>query len=545
VGIGTALDAATRGLSVGLLEARDFASGTSGFSSKLVHGGIRYLEQLNFGLVREALAERGLLLQDIAPHLVTPIRFLYPVNHHVWERAYIGAGMMLYDGMSYLGGRLPGVPHHRHLSKRQVMMAAPGLAEHATVGGMTYYDGHVDDARYATTLARTAAHYGAHMATRTFVSDLLRDGDRVVGVRARDNMTGQMFEVRAKQVIVAAGVWTSTLQDMIGDPETFEVRMSKGVHILIEKEKFPSLMGLLLRTEKSVLFVIPWGRFWIIGTTDTAWTLDAAHPVATRADIDYILGHINKVLSAPLTHDDVVGVYAGLRPLLAGDSDETSKLSREHIVSSPAPGVTIVAGGKWTTYRVMAKDAVDVAVNDLPLALAARVPGSVTAKVSLLGAGGYPAAVNRRAEWARRTGLGPYQITRLLGRYGSEIEAIVELIEAHPALATTLPGTKDYREAEVVFAARYEMALHLDDVLMRRTRLVFESRDRAIQAADRTATLMAAELGWDAARTTREIADYTARATAELAAEQTENDTEAEAAWHRVADAAVGKDGFA
>jgi len=545
VGIGTVLDAATRGLSVGLLEARDFASGTSGLSSKLVHGGIRYLEQLNFGLVREALSERGLLLQDIAPHLVTPIRFLYPVNHHVWERAYIGAGMMLYDGMSYLGGRLPGVPHHRHLSKRQVMMAAPGLAEHATVGGMTYFDGHVDDARYAATLARTAAHYGAHVATRTFVSEMLRDGDRVLGVRARDNMTGQMFEVRAKQVIVAAGVWTSTLQDMIGDPETFEVRMSKGVHILIEKEKFPSLMGLLLRTEKSVLFVIPWGRFWIIGTTDTAWTLDAAHPVATRADIDYILGHINKVLSAPLTHDDVVGVYAGLRPLLAGDSDETSKLSREHIVSSPAPGVTIVAGGKWTTYRVMARDAVDVAVKDLPLALAARVPGSVTAKVSLLGADGYPAAVNRSAEWARRTGLGPYQITRLLGRYGSEIEAIVELIEAQPTLATTLPGTKDYREAEVVFAARYEMALHLDDVLMRRTRLVFESRDRAIQAAARTAALMAAELGWDAARTTREVAEYTARATAELAAEQTGNDTEAEAAWHRVADAAVGKDGFA
>jgi glycerol-3-phosphate dehydrogenase len=220
-------------------------------------------------------------------------------------------------------------------------------------------------------------------------------------------------------------------------------------------------------------------------------------------------------------------------------------LSREHIVSNPAPGVTIVAGGKWTTYRVMAEDAVDAAVSNLPAPLAARVPASVTAKVSLLGADGYPAAVNRRAEWARRTGLGPYQITRLLGRYGSEIEAIVELIEAQPALATTLPGTKDYREAEVVFAARYEMALHLDDVLMRRTRLVFESRDRAIQAADRTAALMAAELGWDTARTTKEIADYTARATAELAAEQTTNDVEAEAAWHQVADAAVGKDGFA
>ena len=545
VGTGAALDAATRGLNVGLLEARDFASGTSGLSSKLVHGGIRYLEQLNFGLVREALGERGLLLQDIAPHLVTPIRFLYPVNHHVWERAYIGAGMLLYDGMSYLGGRLPGVPHHRHLSKRQVMLAVPGLAEHATVGGMTYYDGHVDDARYTATLARTAAHYGAHVATRTFVQDLLRDGDRVIGVRARDNMTGEIFEVRAKQVVVAAGVWTNALQNLIGDPETFEVRMSKGVHILVEKDKFHSLMGLLLRTEKSVLFVIPWGRFWIIGTTDTAWTLDAAHPVATRADIDYILGHINKVVATPLTHDDVVGVYAGLRPLLAGDSDETSKLSREHVVANPAPGVTIVAGGKWTTYRIMAKDAVDAAVATFPAGEPEHVAESVTAKVSLLGGDGYAAAVNRAGEWARRTGLSAYQVTRLLGRYGTDIETLVEMIEADPALATCLPGTKDYREVEVVFAARHEMALHLDDVLMRRTRLVFESRDRAIQAAERTATLMAGELGWNSARVATEIAEYTARATAELAAEQTANDAEAEAAWHQVADAAVGKDGFA
>ena len=544
VGTGAALDAATRGLSVGLVEARDFASGTSGLSSKLVHGGIRYLEQLNFHLVREALIERGLLLQQIAPHLVTPIRFLFPVTHHVWERAYIGAGMFAYDGLSYLGGRLPGVPHHRHLSKRQVQLASPGLADDATVGGMSYWDGHVDDARYTATLARTAAHYGAHVATRTFVQEFLRDGDRVVGVRVRDNMTGDTFEVRAKQVVVATGVWTDHLQDLIGDPETFAVRMSKGVHIVVEKSKFRSLMGLLLRTEKSVLFVIPWGRFWIIGTTDTPWDLSPAHPVATQADIDYILNRVNAVLAEPITRDDVVGVYAGLRPLLAGDSDDTAKLSREHVVANPAPGVTVVAGGKWTTYRVMAKDAIDAAVAHLPASVRDSVPASVTKDISLLGADGYQAAVNRHAEYATRTGLSGYQITRLLGRYGTDIDLIVEMIEADRGLAATLPGTKDYREAEVVFAARHEMAIHLDDALMRRTRLIFESRDRAIQAAERTADLMATELGWDAQRRAREVADYTARATAELAAELTTNDHEAEAAWNQVAEVSLGKDGF-
>lgn len=538
VGTGAALDAATRGLNVGLVEARDIASGTSGLSSKLVHGGIRYLEQLDFRLVREALTERGLLLQQLAPHLVTPIRFLYPVHHHVWERAYIGAGMMLYDGISYTGGRLPGVPHHRHLSKRQVGLAAPGLAADATVGGMTYYDGHVDDARYTATLARTAARHGAHIATRVVVQSLLYEGERVVGVRARDNMSGESFDVRAKRVVVATGVWTKHMQELIG-ADGLHVRVSKGVHILVEKSKFRSLMGLLLRTEKSVLFVIPWGRFWIIGTTDTDWNLDLAHPVATRADIDYILGHINAVVAEPLTHEDIVGVYAGLRPLLAGDSDESSKLSREHIVATPRPGVAVIAGGKWTTYRIMARDVIDAAVADLP-----DVPESVTERVPLLGADGYAASVNARRDYSRRTGLSLSQIDRLLGRYGTDVETIVAMIEEKPSLATRLPGTRDYLEAEVVFAARCELALHVDDVLARRTRLVFESRDRGAQAAQRVAQIMGEELGWDSARSTSEVADYTARATAQLAAERVASDNEAEAAWHLVADDIVGLDGF-
>ena len=362
VGTGAALDSVTRGLRTGMLEARDWASGTSSRSSKLVHGGIRYLEQLDFRLVREALIERGLLLQRLAPHLVKPVRFLYPLTKGLFERAYVGAGMLLYDAFSYTGGRPPGVPHHRHLTRRQLLRAAPSLHPDAFTGGLTYWDAQVDDARYVANLARTASFYGAHVASRVEVIGFLKVGQRVTGVRAKDKETGEEFEILAKQVVNATGVWTDDTQAMVGERGQFKVRASKGVHLVVPRDRFQSKLGLLLRTEKSVLFVIPWGRHWLIGTTDTTWDLDKAHPAATAADIDYLLEHVNSVLATKLTRDDVEGVYAGLRPLLAGESDETSKLSREHIVAHSVPGLVVVAGGKWTTYRVMAKDAVDEAV---------------------------------------------------------------------------------------------------------------------------------------------------------------------------------------
>ncbi|HZW42031.1 MAG TPA: glycerol-3-phosphate dehydrogenase/oxidase, partial [Agromyces sp.] len=388
VGTGAALDAVTRGLSTGLLEARDWASGTSSRSSKLVHGGIRYLEQLDFRLVREALIERGLLLQRIAPHLVKPVRFLYPLKTRFIERFYVGAGMLLYDVFSYSGGRPPGVPHHRHLSKRQVLKAIPSLAPSALVGGLTYYDAQVDDARYVASLARTASFYGAHVASRVKVDGFLKVGERVVGVKAHDLQTDEHFEVRAKQVVNATGVWTDDTQRMVGERGTFHVRASKGIHLVVPRDRIQSAMGMIFRTEKSVLFVIPWGRHWLIGTTDTDWNLDKAHPAATAADIDYLLEHVNAVLAVPLTREDVEGVYAGLRPLLAGESDQTSKLSREHIVAHTVPGLVVVAGGKWTTYRVMAKDAIDAAAD----ALDGKVPASATQDIPLLGAEGYQAA---------------------------------------------------------------------------------------------------------------------------------------------------------
>jgi glycerol-3-phosphate dehydrogenase len=524
VGTGSALDAATRGLRVGMVEARDWASGTSSRSSKLVHGGIRYLEQLDFRLVREALIERGLLLQRIAPHLVKPVRFLYPLTKPVFERFYIGAGMLLYDLFSYTGGRPPGVPHHRHLTKRQVLRAMPSLKADAFTGGLTYYDAQVDDSRYVANLARTASFYGAHVASRVRVEGFIKVGERVVGVYAHDLETGEKFEIRARQVVNATGVWTDDTQAMVGERGQFKVRASKGVHLVVPRDRIHSKLGLLLRTEKSVLFVIPWGRHWLIGTTDTDWNLDKAHPAATAADIDYLLEHVNSVLAVPLTRDDVEGVYAGLRPLLAGESDQTSKLSREHIVAHTVPGLVVVAGGKWTTYRIMAKDAIDEAV----AALDGKISESITQDIALLGAEGYQAAWNKRGKIARAFGVHKVRIEHLLNRYGVLTDELLDLIRSRPELQEPLPGADDYIAAEVVYAATHEGALHLEDVLARRTRISIEAWDRGVSAAPVAAALMAEVLGWDAARTEREVALYLRRVDAERASQLQPDDESAD-----------------
>jgi glycerol-3-phosphate dehydrogenase len=524
VGTGAALDAATRGLRVGMLEQRDWASGTSSRSSKLVHGGIRYLEQLDFRLVREALIERGLLLQRIAPHLVKPVRFLYPLTKPFFERFYIGAGMLLYDLFSYTGGRPPGVPHHRHLTKRQVLRAIPSLKSDAFTGGLTYYDAQVDDARYVANLARTASFYGAHVASRVRVEGFIKVGERVVGVKAHDLESDERFEVRARQVVNATGVWTDDTQAMVGERGQFKVRASKGIHLVVPRDRFQSKLGLLLRTEKSVLFVIPWGRHWLIGTTDTDWDLDKAHPAATAADIDYLLERVNEVLAVPLTRDDVEGVFAGLRPLLAGESDQTSKLSREHIVAHSVPGLVVVAGGKWTTYRIMAKDAVDEAV----AALDGKVSGSITADIALLGAEGYHAAWNKRAKIARAFGVHKVRIEHLLGRYGVLTDELLDLIRERPELQEPLPGADDYIAAEVVYAATHEGALHLDDVLARRTRISIEAWDRGVSAAPVAAALMAQVLGWDTARVNLEVETYLERVRAERESQLQPDDASAD-----------------
>ncbi|MXG90123.1 glycerol-3-phosphate dehydrogenase/oxidase [Nocardioides flavescens] len=535
VGTGAALDAATRGLRVGLVEARDFASGTSSRSSKLVHGGLRYLEMLDFALVAEALKERGLLLQELAPHLVHPVAFLYPLKHRGWERLYAGAGVALYDSMSRISGRA-GVPLHRHLTRRGARKLVPSLRKDALVGALQYYDAQVDDARHTMFIARTAAAYGAHVASRARVVELVREGERVTGAKVRDLESDEVFTIRARQVVNATGVWTDETQSLTGERGPFHVRASKGVHLVVPKDRIRSETGLILRTEKSVLFVIPWGRHWIIGTTDTDWSLDKAHPAASEADIDYLLDHVNAVLETPLTRADVQGVYAGLRPLLEGESEATSKLSREHAVSHPAPGLVVVAGGKYTTYRVMAEDAIDEAVFGLTSHEDRTVPPSVTAKVPLLGAEGYQALWNSRHVLAQRYGLHEVWIEHLLKRYGSLVHELLDLVERDPSLGRPLEGASDYLRVEIVYGASHEGARHLEDLLTRRTRISIETFDRGVGVVEEVAALVAPVLGWSEEQVGLEIEHYRARVEAERESQQMPDDATADAARLGAAD---------
>jgi glycerol-3-phosphate dehydrogenase len=521
-GAGVALDAATRGLKVALVEARDFASGTSSRSSKLFHGGLRYLEQMNFGLVREALRERELMLTRIAPHLVKPVSFMYPLTHRVWERPYVGAGLILYDTV----GGASSVPRHRHLTRTGARKLAPALKPSALTGALQYYDAQADDARHTLTVARTAMAYGATVLNSAEVVDFLRAGERVVGARVSDVETGEETQVHASVVVNATGVWTDAVQTMAGGRGRFHVRASKGVHIVVPRDRINSETGLILRTEKSVLFVIPWTTHWIIGTTDTDWNLDLAHPAASRADLDYILDHINEVLAVPLTHDDIQGAYAGLRPLLAGESEETSQLSREHAVARPQPGLVAVAGGKYTTYRVMAADAVDLACTDIPRS----VPRSTTENIPLLGAEGYHAMVNQVLAFADAYRLPAWQIERLLNRYGTTATEVLALGDDDPALLQPLHEDVEYLGAELAYAASHEAALHLDDVLARRTRISIETPGRGVEVARAAAEVVASRLGWDTERVDNEVAAYEARVEAERESQRQADDLAADAA---------------
>ncbi|NEW37817.1 glycerol-3-phosphate dehydrogenase/oxidase [Nocardia cyriacigeorgica] len=536
VGAGAALDAVTRGLRVGLVEARDYASGTSSRSSKLVHGGLRYLKQLDFGLVFEALRERSLILDTLAPHLATPVEFVYPLERPLLDRAWAGAGIGVYDVLG--AGR--GVPaHHRHLGRRGTLARFPGAKRGRVRGGVSFYEGQLDDARHTMMLARTAATHGALCASSTRVVDFLREGDRIVGAVVEDLETGRHLDIRAKRIINAAGPWTDEIQAMLDATPQFRIRTSKGVHIVVPRDRIDATTGLITETDKSLLFVIPcpWSQaHWIIGTTDTPWDHDLAHPAATRADIDYILTQVNRLLEHPIGHDDIVGVYAGLRPLLAGNSDQTSTLSREHAVVTPVPGLVLVAGGKYTTYRVMAADAVDAAVADLP----GRVGPSRTDRVPLVGAHGYSELSLSRSRLAEELRLPATTIEHLLGRYGSALTELRELITADPRLAQPLDGTPHLR-AEIVYAVTHEGALHLDDILTRRTHLSIETTDRGTAVAAEVAALVAPHLGWDAGDIAREIELYTARVAAERDAHRYLDDATADAVRRTAADSRTGR----
>jgi glycerol-3-phosphate dehydrogenase len=503
VGAGAALDAATRGLAVALLERHDWASGTSSRSSRLAHGGLRYLEQLEFGLVREALGERGLLLERLAPHLVRPVPFILPLTRG-WERPYLGAGVALYDALSRISRTGAPLRGHRHLSRRSVQRVAPGLAADQVSGAIGFYDAQIDDVRHTLAVVRTAASRGVLALSGVEVTGLLRDGERVIGVTGVDRETGQQVQARARVVLGAVGVWSDQVAAWLGRPAPAAVVPSVGVHLVVPRDAIRVGTAVIARTPTSVLFLLPWGEHWLVGTTDTEWTGDRDDPRATPADVDYLLDQANRWLSRPLTHDDVVGVYAGLRPLVAAageDQGETAKLSREHVVNRPVPGLVTVAGGKYTTYRVMAADAVDAAAKELP----EPVPPSRTQFVPLAGAAAFGELWQDRERLARESGLALPVVTRLLRRHGSLAYEVIDLVADRPELGGSLHADTLYLRAEVEHAVTHEDARHLDDVLVRRTRLALVTRDGGLSCAADAAGLMAPLLGWDEDRVTAEV----------------------------------------
>jgi glycerol-3-phosphate dehydrogenase len=513
-GAGIALDATSRGLSTAVVEAQDWAAGTSSRSSKLVHGGLRYLQMLDFKLVLEALKERDLLLTEIAPHLVRPIPFLYPLRRRVFERMFVGAGILLYDLLASIRPGKRALPFHRHLSRKQLAETFPSLATSAAVGAIEYWDANVDDARFVLTVLRTAAGRGAHVASRTQLVELTKNQDGAVdGAILADLELGTTFAVKAKSVISSTGVWTEESQSLAGEDGGLRVLASKGIHIVVPKSRISGTAGLILQTAKSVLFVIPWSRYWVIGTTDTPWTEDLMNPIATATDIEYVLSEANKVLAEPLTKDDVIGTWAGLRPLLQPGTKEgtqSAKVSREHTVASPAPGLVVIAGGKFTTYRVMAKDAVDFA-----LGKQSKTQPSTTQKIPLVGADGFATAERELAAVTVGLGWDSTMTDHLFHRYGANIRDIAEIALREPALAEPLEHAPAYLRAEIAYAVTHEGALHLDDLMMRRTRIVYEYVDEGSAALPEVAAIAAELLGWTQFEQAREVTLYLERTKAD------------------------------
>ncbi len=511
-GAGAALDAVGRGLSVVLIEAGDLAAGTSSRSGKVLHGGLRYLEQLNFSLVNAALHERNLTLTKLAPFLATPEPFTYPLTHH-WERPYIGAGVALYDAMTLIG---KGVPHHRHFTKKGVLAQAPALDPDKIVGGIRYYDVRIDDARHSMMLARTAAGLGARVITRARVVAVLKDGDRVSGVTIEDTLTGARHDISARVVVNATGVWAAELQKMAGR-QTFRVQPAKGVHVVVRKSALDSRTGILARAEDSVIIIRKWGDYWLLGTTDTPYNGDLAAPRTEPAEIDYLLRNINKYLRMKITRDDILGTFAGLRPLLAPVADDphaTSALSRDHSVLPGPGGLITIVGGKYTTYRAMAADAIDATA----AVLRRPIPPSASEELPVIGTDGWVATRNREARIAAEFGLETAAVDRLVHRYGALTDEVLSPAREDRRLAEPVAGAPSYLAAECRYAVTHEGALSLQDVLARRTHVSVETPDGGAEAAPAVAEIIASHLGWDAEERSAAVKDYREWIRAERAA---------------------------
>jgi glycerol-3-phosphate dehydrogenase len=511
VGSGAALDAATRGLRVGLVERDDIAVGTSSRSSRLIHGGLRYLEQYRFGLVREALTERSRILH-LAPHLVTIQPLLFPIfGLPLVSRVFYQAGMTLYD---VLGARRDG-GWHRHLSVDEVVDHAPAIRREGLRGGLMFHDGVEDDARYTLAIARSASEDGATIVTRASAESLIEDGGRVVGARVCDRLTGEELDVRARAVVDATGVWGADPASPLSGGST-RLLPSRGAHLIVPRSRIPSDVGLTIRVPGKVVFLVPWPRFWLIGTTDAPYSGPIDRPTAGTDEVDELLDAVNHVLDVDLRRDDVVGTYAGLRPLIAPSRGSTVKASREHRVVVEGNGLVRVSGGKYTTYRVMAEETIDAVLGVLGTTATGSARPSGTVSRRLVGAADR-AELDRIAGALAAAGpLEPGIAARLVARHGTEAPDVVALGQ-ELGLLRRLVEAEDHLEVEVAWAARHELALSIDDVLARRMRVVQELPDRGAAVAPRVAAILGAELGWDEERQAREVGAFLESARREFA----------------------------
>ena len=507
-GAGVALDAAARGMRTALVERHDFASGTSSKSSKLVHGGLRYLQQKEYFLVYENLAERQRLLNN-APHLVSPLPFLIPLfgrNGVVNKTLAKGYSTVLwtYD----LTGGLRIGKRHKRISTDEALAHMPTLNRDLLAASFLYYDARADDARLTLTIARTAVlDHGAVVANYSPVVALLKDDKgKTNGARLADGT-----EIRARCVVNAAGVWVDEVRTLDEGRDPDSLRPAKGIHIAVPWEKIRCDIAAVVPvpSDRRSIFVVPWGDRVYLGTTDTDYDGPIDDPQVTPEDVDYVLGAINLFVTEPLTRADVLGTWAGLRPLMKGaGSERTADLSRRHSVLTSSSGVVTVTGGKLTTYRRMAADTVDEVLEQLGRSpngerVARRSP---TKKLPLRGAAGVDSL--RRPDAAARMNVDAATLEHLVGRYGSDARTVVAMLEADPELARPLVPGLPYLRAEAVYAARYEMALTLEDVLSRRTRALLLARDASAAAALDVAHLIAPELGWTPDEVSHQVSGY-------------------------------------
>ncbi|MFQ5740803.1 MAG: glycerol-3-phosphate dehydrogenase/oxidase [Acidobacteriota bacterium] len=485
-GLGTAVEAAWRGYRTLLLEQSDFAKGTSSRSTKLVHGGVRYLRQGHIGLVVEALRERGLLLQN-APHLVHPLAFVIPIYRR-WETPYYGTGLKLYDLLS--GKRSLGAS--RCLSRRETLKRVPTLEPNGLRGGVLYYDAQFDDARLAITLVRTAVDLGGHAVNYMPVRSLLKKRGQIVGVVAEDRETGRQYELRSRVVINATGVFSDSLR-CLDDPSTPALIVpSQGIHIVLAGSFLPGNCALMVPStdDGRVFFALPWKGRVLVGTTDTPVEGIQLEPRPLEGEIDFLLTHAARYLARGPSRKDILSAFAGLRPLIrSGKSKKLSSLSRSHALIVSPSGLITIAGGKWTTYRRMGEETVDRAAQSAGLEKRRRG----TEQLRLHG-------------WCERKWRTEDRI------YGSDAAQLQDLIVATPALGRRLHPRLPYRLGEVVWTARFEMARTLEDVLSRRTRALLLDARASIESAPRAAQVMADELHRGPAWKARQIAEFTALA---------------------------------